>query len=116
MALLAVAAHVALLWRLPLPQCWLRKLTGVPCPSCGCTRSLAAWATLEMDQAFRLNPLLFLLCVAALAWTTLWLVEMAARRTFLHGLKSRVQGWPWWRIGGALIALNWLYLCLTLPK
>lgn len=116
MALLAVAAHVALLWQLPLPQCWLRRLTDVPCPSCGCTRSLAAWAALDLEHALRFNPLLFLLCVTVLAWAILWLAEVAARRTFLDALKSRVQGWPWWRISAALIALNWLYLCLTLPK
>jgi hypothetical protein len=116
LAALALAARFALAWQLPLPQCWLRKLTDVPCPSCGCTRSLAAWATLDVEQAFRFNPLFFLLCIAALAWAIWWLAEKAARQTFFDGLQSRVLGWPWWPIGAALVALNWLYLCLTLPK
>jgi hypothetical protein len=116
MALLAVAAYVALLWQLPLPRCWLRRLTDVPCPSCGCTRSLAAWATLDLEQAFRFNPLLFLLCAAALAWSALWLVERISQRSILHRLQARLKLWPWWRIGAALLALNWLYLCLMLPK
>jgi hypothetical protein len=116
MAALAVVARLAMLWQLPLPKCWLRKLTDVPCPSCGCTRSLAAWATLDLEHAFRFNPLFFLLCVALLAWSALRLAEKFSRRTFLDGLKLRLKGWPWWRIGAALLALNWLYLCLTLPK
>lgn len=116
MTLLAGAAHVALLWQLPLPQCWLRRLTDVPCPSCGCTRSLAAWATLDVEQAFRFNPLFFLVCVAVLAWSVLGMVEKLCRRTFLDGLKARLKPWPWWKIGAAVLALNWLYLCLTLPK
>lgn len=116
MVALAIVARFALLWQLPLPQCWLRKLTDVPCPSCGCTRSLAAWATLDLDQAFRFNPLLFLLCVAVLAWSALWLLEKFSRRTFFDSPKARLKHWPWWRIGAALLGLNWLYLCLTLPK
>src|SRR5436190_3211912 len=91
MGALAVVARLALLWPLPLPQCWLRKLTGVPCPSCGCTRSLAAWATLDLEQAFRFNPLFFLLCVALLAWSALRLAERFSRRTFPDGLKLRFK-------------------------
>lgn len=109
-------ARLVLLYGLPFPQCWLRKLTDVPCPSCGCTRSLAAWATLDLGQALRFNPLFFLLCVAALVWSALGLVERFSRRTFLDGLKARLKPWPWWKVGAALLALNWLYLCLTLPK
>jgi Protein of unknown function (DUF2752) len=116
MAALAVVARVALLWQLPLPQCWLRKLTDVPCPSCGCTRSLAAWATLDLDQAFRFNPLFFLLCAGLLAWSALRLLEKLSQRTFLEDFKARLKHWPWWRIAVVLLALNWLYLCLTLPK
>jgi len=116
MAVLAVVARFGLLWQLPLPQCWLRKLTGIPCPSCGCTRSLAAWAMLDLEQAFRFNPLFFLLCVALLAWSALRLVEKFSQRTYLDDLKVRLKNWPWWKIGAALLALNWLYLCFTLPK
>lgn len=101
---------------LPFPQCWLRKLTGIPCPSCGCTRSLAAWATLDLEQAFRFNPLFFVLCVALIVWSGAWMADKLLRRTFLRDLRARLSQWPWWKIGAALLALNWLYLCLTLPK
>jgi hypothetical protein len=111
-----IGARLVLLYGLPFPQCWLRKLTGIPCPSCGCTRSLASWATLDLEQAFRFNPLFFLLCAAVLAWSAWWLVERLSHRTLLAGLKPRMRHWPWWKIGAALLAMNWLYLCLTLPK
>ena len=52
---------------LPLPGCLWRKLWGIPCPSCGMTRSLAAWARLDPGAAFRFHPLCFLACVALLA-------------------------------------------------
>ena len=114
--LLAFSAQFALRWFLPWPQCWLRKLTGIPCPSCGCTRSLAAWATLDLGQAFRFNPLFFVLCVALIVWFGMWAADKLLRRTFLQDLRARLSPWPWWKIGAALLALNWLYLCLTLPK
>jgi len=112
----AVAVHFAMRWQLPLPFCALRKLTGIPCPACGCTRSLASWALFDLEQAFRFNPLFFLLCVALLIWLALWLVEKFSGRLLLNGVKGRLRHWPWWKIGGALLAANWLYLCLTLPK
>src|SRR5262245_41753432 len=98
LAALVVIARLALHAHLPLPQCWLRQLTGIPCPSCGCTRSLAAWATLDLEQAFRFNPLFFLLCVAAIAWLALWVVERFTQRTFLEAVEVRLKRWFWWKL------------------
>lgn len=116
MAPLAVAARFTLLWQWPIPQCWLRKLTGVPCPSCGCTRSLAAWTSLDFEQALRFNPLFFLLCLGLLLWCAVWIAEKILHRSFLAERRARLKHWPWWKLGAVLLALNWLYLCLTLPK
>lgn len=116
MTALAVVARFALLWQLPLPQCWLRKLTGIPCPTCGCTRSLASWAMLDLGQAFRFNPLFFLLCGGLLMWSALGLVERLSERRLLDDFKKRTEHWPWWKIGATLLVVNWLYLCLMLPK
>jgi hypothetical protein len=115
-AALAEGAHLAMRWQLPLPFCLLRRFTGVPCPSCGCTRSLAAWATLDLAQAFRFNPLFFVLCVALLGWSAIRIAETFLQQRFLDGLQLRLRRWPWGKIGLALVALNWLYLCLALPK
>jgi hypothetical protein len=111
-----VMTRFAAQWHLPLPQCWLRKLTGLPCPSCGCTRSLLAWSHLDLAQAFFFNPLFFLLCLGLIVWSIVRTVE----RVFGH---PRLLRWSltWkrrlvWPIAILLAALNWLYLCLTLPK
>src|SRR5688572_3117216 len=55
-ALLTLGARFGMAWAWPLPQCWLRKLTGLPCPACGSTRSLAAWSQWDLGQALQLNP------------------------------------------------------------
>src|SRR5689334_14382979 len=54
--------------RVPLPFCGLRRLTGLPCPACGSTRSLLAWAEFHPLDALRLNPLLFCVMIGLAAW------------------------------------------------
>jgi len=113
---LAVSAHFAVAWQLPLPQCLWRKFVGIPCPTCGCTRSLASWAQFDLAAALRFNPLLFLLCVALLAWLIAWAVEKVSGRGFLAGVRARASRWPVWRTLLVLAAVNWIYLCFTLPR
>jgi Protein of unknown function (DUF2752) len=103
-------------WQLPLPKCWLRTFTGVPCPSCGCTRSLLAWSHFDLAQAFNFNPLFFVCCVAGLLWLALWAAERFLHRPWLRQWRARADRWPVGRVFLALVALNWLYLCLRLPK
>jgi hypothetical protein len=75
-----------------------------------------AWTNLDPLGALRLNPLFFLLCLATIAWA-------------LHSLTFPFIGWRWpervrrWAASFgitwvlvALIFLNWVYLCLTLPQ
>jgi uncharacterized membrane protein len=113
---LAFTAQFAARWNVPLPQCIFRKLTGLPCMSCGCTRSLTAWSHLDFAAAFRFNPLFFLVCTGLLAWLGIWLAEHFSGRRFLDTAQSRLRRWPLWRILIALVLANWLYLCLALPR
>ena len=101
---------------LPFPTCLLRKLTGIPCPTCGCTRSLAAWVNLDFEQAFRFNPLFFLICVGVLVWGAMWILEVIQGRAFFKDLRMGLKYLTRWQLGIVLVAVNWLYLCLKLPK
>jgi len=114
--LLAFGVHLAARWQLPFPQCLLRKFTGVPCPTCGCTRSLLAWSDLDLAAAFRFNPLFFVLCLGLLAWLGLWCVERLTGRAWLERWGARVRRGPIWKVFIALAVVNWLYLCLKLPR
>lgn len=57
----------ALLWRYNpsqhgfYPQCILYKMTGIQCPGCGGLRATHELLHGRIDNAFRLNPLLFVL-------------------------------------------------------
>lgn len=113
---LTVGVHFAARWHLPFPQCLLRKFTGIPCPTCGCTRSLLAWSDLDLAAAFRFNPLFFVLCVGMLAWFGLWCVERLTGRVWLGRWSDLLRRGPVWKVFIALAVVNWVYLWLTLPR
>lgn len=113
---LIVGVHWAVRWQIPFPQCLLRKFTGIPCPTCGCTRSLLAWSDLDLAAAFRFNPLFFVLCLGLLAWLGLWCVERLTSRRWLGRWSALLRSGPAWKVFIALAVLNWLYLWLRLPK
>lgn len=102
-------------YQLPWPRCALRLLTGLPCPFCGGTRALQAAARLDWWQAFALNPLAFLLGVGV----TLWFVAWATDQLFQTGVLARLTSWRQavfrLRLLAAILVLNWVYLCFTLP-
>ncbi len=95
------------------PSCIFKDLTGVPCPTCGATRSVVHLARGEFFASFGMNPLVSLcLVIAALA--------------FFYSLITLCVGIP--RIGVilsdreknivrsgtvALILANWCYLILS---
>ena len=109
-ALLAAQGHLS--W----PQCPLRKFTGVPCPSCGCTRSLLAWCHLDPAAALQFNPLFFFVCIALPLWLAMGRLARRFHWLWPGRLRQRASRWPVWQLLLLLVALNWLYLCLNLPK
>ena len=101
---------------IPLPRCLLLQLTGIPCPTCGCTRSLAAWTQFDLASAFLFNPLFFAACTVLLIWSGIRLVEMRTARELVSRQQLRLSTNTAWALGVASVVLNWLYLCLTLPR
>jgi hypothetical protein len=112
----AWVAAWALRYQLPLPFCLLRTLTGVPCPACGCTRSLAAWAHFSASDAFRFNPLFCLACLALAGWGLLGLADVVLGTPHAARLALLARRCASTRRLLALAGLNWLYLWLNLPK
>lgn len=113
--LIFAAAWVSRL-NLPMPPCGMRMLTGLPCLVCGSTRLLAACAQLNFAEALRLNPLVFVACAGVVAWFGLWLVEHCRGEAKLSHLLPFAKRWPWLALLCAAALLNWVYLCLTLPR
>lgn len=48
--------------------CWFRKKLGLYCPGCGGTRMVQSILKLDFYQAFRYNPLVFVLLALIAIW------------------------------------------------
>ena len=73
-------------WNVRAPQsqlpdvCLFKRVTGLPCPSCGTTHSVVALFHLHLAEAFMLNPFGYLLFVAMLL-LPVWILTDLLRRT-----------------------------------
>ncbi len=95
-------------------RCPFRALTGLPCPSCGATRALAAATRLRLGGAFALNPLAAAGCVAAALFVPYAAVAVGLRRKRLRPVEVGPRAAPLLRLGAVLlIAANWAYLLAT---
>jgi hypothetical protein len=114
LAVSSVAAASCFVWLAagwPWPGCWFRRLTGLPCPTCGATRSALSLAHGDLMAAWRHNPLIFV-CYAGTIVLNLYCASVLLfrfPRLRLAGLPTEVK-----RCLGVLaiaaVALNWLYL------
>ena len=110
----AAAASAAVLrpvWLAVAPQlkpCAFRGLTGIPCPTCGTTRTAVALLDLDLAAAFAVNPLAAWAGLAFFIGGPLALIWALAgsRIPALDRVRSR-----WWPFGlVALVLINWVYL------
>jgi hypothetical protein len=96
---------------MPWPGCWVRRLTGLPCPTCGATRCALALVHGDLAGALRHNPLI-LICYGATLLVDLYaavVVLFRLRRLRLADVPAKVK-----RPLSAMIVLaltaNWIYL------
>jgi hypothetical protein len=107
----ALAAGASLLGALTgheVVLCPLRRLTGIPCPTCGSTRAALSLLAGHVGAAWRCNPLVF---SAGLVAAAVVVVRVTLGRTLqvrlLRG--ERVAAWA---LGAALVLANWAYVIL----
>jgi hypothetical protein len=96
---------------LPSPRCPFLAVTGLPCLTCGATRSIIAFLHGDFLLALRWNPLAFVAFCGLIAFDLYAAIVIVRRKTRL-----RITGWTGAqknvvRIAViALLALNWIYL------
>jgi hypothetical protein len=95
-------------------RCPFRALLGVPCPTCGGTRAVAAMGRLEFGRGFAANPLVALAWCGAVLFVPYAAVVVVGgmRRIRLTGLSARDRLLLRALAVGALLT-NWAYLILT---
>ena len=93
--------------------CLFRKVTGLPCPSCGSTRSVLHISKLEFRDALYTNPIGFLLAAAIIVFPFWILYDIAARKKtfylFYNSLETCIRK-RWVTVALiCLFAANWLW-------
>lgn len=88
------------------PFCLFKRLTGVPCPTCGFTRGTLALFSGHPVQAWLFNPLLFSFFTVAFVWL---LIRLLSGRTPAFSL-NRAQRKGVWVVATLLFLMNWLYV------
>jgi hypothetical protein len=113
-ALLALIAARVLPVQQILPPCPFRAVTGIPCPSCGSTRSLVHLANGDIAGSLILNPLFSLAMITALFLLFACSARLLFNRSRITLTHTRREGTVL-RAGMAGIFLaNWCYLIISL--
>lgn len=111
-ALLMLGAGRLLPVLLFAPDCMFRGLAGIPCPTCGSTRSLVLLSHGNLLSALAMNPLTTLCLIAALVYLVASILSLAfdlPRVSFhLTGKEKNVM-----RTGVVLtVVAQWAYLIM----
>jgi hypothetical protein len=94
--------------------CLFKEVTGIPCPSCGATRSLMLLMRGDVRGAFLMNPLGFLLA-AALVVVPFWILSDVVRRResfyrTYRGMERMLSGNIRFASAcAALVIVNWIW-------
>lgn len=105
------AAIVGLLHldRLPFTVCYLKALTGIPCPTCGSTRAVGCLAHGDLPGAFAMNPLATAALLALVPWALADLALLTRGRAL--GLSASPRAGKVLRVAVvATVLANWAYL------
>jgi len=86
--------------------CLFKRITGLPCPTCGFTRGLLSLLSGRPGQGWLCNPLLFSVLV-------LFFLATGIRVLFARAVKirlTRMERIIAWLLVGVLFAANWAYV------
>jgi Protein of unknown function (DUF2752) len=118
--LVSIGAFLGLaLWfaaRLPTPPCAFHTLTGLPCVTCGATRSAFQFLHGQFSASLFFNPLVFFAFCSVLVYDLYALVMLATRSprlrfgNFSHSEKLLARS-----AAIILLAGDWLYLLTVRP-
>ena len=92
---------------LPFDVCALKILTGIPCPTCGLTRSLCHALRGEWAASLGYHPAGVLLAAALIGWMV-WSAAEARRGCVVAGVASRRLSAALLSSGAAVSLVSWV--------
>ena len=89
--------------------CPFKAVTGIPCATCGSTRSMLALLHFDLSTALQSNPAVSLFAIAWACFAVYGAVVVVLRlpRVRAEGFRLRRR---WLAFGMGLLAVNWAYL------
>lgn len=102
-------------WNVPLPVCGFRRMTSLPCPLCGGTRTVRSIAELDFGTAFVMNPLVAAGFGLVVIWCVFWGLDKLNVTHVMPLIQRHLAKWPATALLFFLVLINWAYLIRTLP-
>lgn len=96
-----------------LPRCAFKTITGLPCPTCGLTRTVIALSRGDVERALFLNPLAAVVCGAGLLYLLYAAAVLALRLPRFRPVVSAPGAWRLRIATAAVVAANWIWLIAT---
>ena len=94
-----------------IPPCPFHRLTGIPCPTCGSTRSGILLSQFRIMEAFLANPLFVLLCLGVAIWAlTALVLRLAEKRMRIVPSAKSKTFMRYFLIG--MIVVHWIFLII----
>lgn len=93
--------------------CLFKRVTGVPCPSCGSTRSVLSFLKGDFAGAILLNPFGVIILIILLVFPVWIIYDVLSRKSTLHHFYNRSELFlrrKWIAIPAILlVVLNWVW-------
>jgi hypothetical protein len=96
-----------------LPRCAFKTITGLPCPTCGVTRTVIALSRGDVDRALFLNPLAAIAGGLALVYLLYAAAVLALRLPRFRPTVSALDARRVRIAAVAVLAVNWIWLIAT---
>ena len=109
LSVLIVAVCVALAHAFDITLCPLKRLLGVPCPTCGTTRAFAELFRGDVLGAFARQPLV--MSCSLLGLPVLFAMRIVfGRRKMSDILIAASRSVMFWSLAAAAVLANWIYV------
>ena len=109
LAVVIVAACVALAHVFGVTLCPMKRLLGVPCPTCGTTRAFAELLRGDVFGAFARQPLVMSCSLLGLP-ILLAIRIVSGRKTMAELLATVSRSAVFWCFAVAVVLANWIYV------
>lgn len=96
-----------------LPTCGFKAVTGLPCPTCGLTRTIIALSRGNVQRAAFMNPLATILCFAGLLYLLYAAIVLALRLPRFRPTVTATGARRVRIVAVTAIAVNWIWLIAT---